>query len=229
MKLTYFGHSCFLIQTIGKAILTDPFITGNELARGLVDVQSIKCDYLLISHAHIDHVADVELILKNNPEATLISNYEIAAHYHAATGCKWHPMNTGGTFQFDFGQLRCTIAEHSSSFQDGKYGGCANGYVISNTEGALYFAGDTGLTLDMQLLPVVAPKLTAAILPIGGNFTMNMYDAVISAQYINCDQIFGCHFDTFGWIKMDHAEAWRTFGEAGKTLTIPEIGESYVI
>lgn len=228
MKLTYYGHSCFLIETAGKRLLTDPFITPNELAAG-IDVNSISCDYVLVSHAHADHVADVETILKNNPEATLISNYEIAVHYNGLLGCKWHPMNAGGTFRFDFGELRCTTAVHSSAFADGKYGGIPVGFLIANTEAVLYFSGDTALTMDMQLLPVVAPPITAAIFPIGGNFTMHAADAFLAAEFVHCDQVIGCHFDTFPWIKVDSEAAQRAFAEGRKTLHLLPIGGSLEI
>jgi L-ascorbate metabolism protein UlaG (beta-lactamase superfamily) len=228
MKLTYYGHSCFLIETAGKRLLFDPFITPNQLA-AKVEAKSIKCDYIVVSHAHSDHVADIETVLANNPEATLISIWEITQHYNALTGCKWHAMNTGGTFQFDFGELRCTAAVHSSSFADGKYGGNPVGYVIKNDEAVLYFSGDTGLTMDMQILPMVTGQITAAILPIGGNFTMNAKDAFLAAEFIHCDQVIGCHYDTFPWIEVDHEAAQRVFAEGRKTLYLLPIGDSLEI
>jgi L-ascorbate metabolism protein UlaG (beta-lactamase superfamily) len=224
MKITYFGHSCFLIEAGGKRLLSDPFISGNPLAKQ-VDVQGIRCDYLLITHGHSDHVADVETILANNPEATVIGIWEIH-DYYSKKAFKTHPMNKGGWWSFDFGRVKMVQAVHSSSFQDGAYAGDAAGFVLDTQDGVLYLAGDTALTLDMQLIPMTCPPLTAAILPIGSNFTMDMHDALIAAEFIQCQRIIASHFDTFGFIKVDHAAAKALFEGKSRELILPEIGET---
>ncbi|MBL7829066.1 MAG: metal-dependent hydrolase [Saprospiraceae bacterium] len=224
MTITYFGHSCFLIEAGGKRLLTDPFVSGNPIAEK-VDVHSIRCDYILITHAHVDHIADVETVMSNNPEAMIVGIWEVHDHY-SKKGFRTHPMNKGGWWSFDFGRLKMVNAVHSSSFPDGAYGGEPAGFVVDAADGALYIAGDTALTLDMQLIPLTCPPLTAAILPIGSNFTMDARDAAIASQFIQCKRIIGCHYDTFGFLKIDHDAAKAAFVEKGAELLLPNIGES---
>lgn len=220
-NLTYYGQSCFSIEIKGKTILFDPFISGNEKAKD-IDINNIKADYVLVSHGHLDHVADVESIAKNN-DATVISNYEVATWF-GTKGCKQHPMNHGGKWNFEFGTVKYVNAVHSSVLPDGSNGGDPGGFVVWNEEGCFYFAGDTALTMDMKLIPMTCPKLDFAILPIGDNFTMGYEDASIAANFIECDKIVGCHFDTFGFIEIDHEAAVETFKKKAKELIIPTIG-----
>lgn len=227
MKFTYYGHACFSIELGGKILLFDPFITPNELAKE-IDVDDIKADYILISHGHMDHVADALTIAKNN-DAILISNYEIISWYDEKQNYKnGHPMNHGGSWKFDFGTVKYVNAVHSSVLPDGTYGGNPGGFVITNQEANFYYAGDTALTHDMQLIPLFTP-LKFAILPIGDNFTMGIDEAVVAADFIQCDTIIGVHFDTFGYIKINHQEAIDTFAKKGKKIIIPTIGQQIML
>lgn len=225
MNITYYGHACLGIQIEDIHLIVDPFITGNPLpAAKEINVDELKADYILLTHAHGDHIADVELIVQNNPEAIIVSNAEIAGHYEAK-GFNTHPMNHGGSWQFDFGKVKYTPAIHSSSFPDGSYGGQPGGFVIESKNKNIYIAGDTSLTMDMKLIPLFT-DLDLAILPIGSNFTMGIDEAVIAADFVNCDKVMGYHFDTFGYIEIDHEEAKRKFFEKGKDLMLLAIGES---
>lgn len=224
MKFTYFGHSCFLVEFGGKKLLLDPFISPNELAKD-VDINSIEADYILLSHGHEDHIADAETIGKRTG-AKIIATFEIATWYEAK-GLKAHPMNTGGKWKFDFGTVKMVNAVHSSVLPDGTYGANPVGFVISNDENAFYFAGDTALTWDMKLIPMICPKLDVAILPIGDNFTMGYEDAIIASDFIECNNIIGCHFDTFGYVKIDHEAVQSAFEAKGKQLTLPKIGKEF--
>ena len=226
MKLTYFGHSCFLIEFGGKKLLFDPFISPNELAKD-IDINSIEADYILLSHGHEDHVADAETIAKRTG-ATIIATFEIVTWY-GKKGLKGHPMNTGGKWTFDFGTVKMMNAVHSSVLPDGTYAANPVGFVISNDENAFYFAGDTALTWDMKLIPMTCPKLDLAILPIGDNFTMGYEDTIIASDFIECNKIIGCHFDTFGYVKVDHEVAKTAFEAKGKELILPVIGERFSI
>ncbi len=223
MKITYYGHSCFLIETGSKRILFDPFVTGNTLAQA-VDVKAIRCDYILLSHGHSDHCADLEIIAQNNPGITIVGIWEIHERY-SQMGFKTHPMNIGGWWTFDFGRVKMVHAVHSSSWPDGSYAGNPTGFVLDTTDGVLYFAGDTALTMDMQLIPMTCRPLDVAILPIGSNFTMDYHDALIASDFIQCNRIIGSHFDTFGFVKIDHEAAQKAFSEKGKQLILMEIGE----
>lgn len=227
MKITFYGHSSFGLEFGGKNLLFDPFITPNEKAKH-IDINSIKADYILLSHGHQDHIVDVEAIAKNNPDSVVVSGFETAAFF-GNRGCKFHPMNHGGKWTFDFGTVKVVNAVHSSSFPDGAYAGHPAGFVIWNDDACFYFAGDTALTMDMKLIPMTCPKLDFAILPVGDNFTMGYEDAAIAAEFVDCDQIVGCHYDTFGYIVLDKAAAKDTFSKRGKTLLLPEIGETFEI
>lgn len=227
MQFTYYGHSCFSVNVRNKHLLFDPFITGNELAKH-IDINTIKADYILISHGHGDHIADAPAIARNT-QATIISNYEIVSWFGDKHGYpKGHPMNTGGEWKFDFGVVKFVNAIHSSVLPDGTYGGGPGGYVINHEEGYFYFAGDTALTYDLKLIPLYA-NLNFAVLPIGNNFTMGVNDAIIAAEFLECETIIGVHYDTFGYIKINHEDAIRKFAERGLKLLLPKIGETITV
>ncbi len=223
MKITFSGKNILHLQIAGKNIIADPFISGNHLSKDRVDINSLKADYILLTHAHQDHILDAEAIA-NNTGATIVSNYEIAMHYQAK-GCTPHPMNHGGSWQFDFGNVKYVSAVHTSGFPDGSYGGEPGGFVIKGEHKNVYIAGDTALTMDMKLIPMTT-KLDLAILPIGDNFTMGVDDAIIASDFVSCDKILGVHYNTFGYIEIDTSEAKRKFFEAGKDLMLLGIGES---
>lgn len=134
-------------------------------------------------------------------------------------------MNHGGSWEFEFGRLKYVQAIHTSSFADGSYGGQPGGFVLSCNEKTVYIAGDTALTMDMKLIPGQF-KLDLAVLPIGDNFTMGVDDAVIAADFVECQRVLGYHYDTFGYIEIDHAHAREVFKKAGKELHLLDIGES---
>ena len=222
MKITFLGHATLLIETGNKIILVDPFITGNEKAKDLIKIENLKPDYILVTHAHQDHILDVEAIAKVSG-AIIVSNYEIAMHYQEK-GFKAHPMNHGGSWNFDFGTLKYVNAIHTSSFPDGSYGGQPGGFIISSDNKNIYIAGDTALTMDMKLIPL-STKLDLAVLPIGDNFTMGIDDAIFASDFVDCNTILGYHYDTFGYIEIDHDLALKKFANAGKHLHLLAIGE----
>jgi L-ascorbate metabolism protein UlaG (beta-lactamase superfamily) len=222
MKITYFGHASLGIEVGGKHIIVDPFITANPKAAS-INLQNLKADYILLTHAHADHVIDVQALAQLT-NAVIVSNAEIADYYNKL-GFKTHPMNHGGSWKFDFGKVKYVSAIHSSSFPDGTYGGNPGGFVIEGEHKNIYIAGDTALTMDMKLIPL-RTKLDLAILPIGDNFTMDVEDAIIASDFIECDKILGYHYDTFGYIEINHEESIRKFFDKGKDLMLLKIGES---
>ena len=226
MNLTYYGHSCFSVVINGKNLLFDPFITGNELAKD-ININNIEADYILLSHAHFDHVADAETIAKRTG-ATIIANYETAMWFAGKGIQKYQPMNTGGKWKFDFGTVKCVNAVHSSTLPDGSNGGNPMGFIIITDEMNFYYAGDTALTLDMQLIPLFA-DIDLAILPIGDNFTMGLEDAVQAAKMVQTKLVIGVHYDTFGFIKIDHQKAIDLFKNNELELKLPAIGETIEI
>jgi len=223
MIITFYGQNCFGIKIGDINLLVDPFITGNKLSKDKININDLYADYILLTHAHQDHILDAEAIAKNTG-AIIVSNYEIANHYEEK-GFEVHPMNHGGSWDFEFGKLKYVNAIHSSSFPDGSYGGQPGGFVIESEHKNIYIAGDTALSMDMKLIPMQT-KLDLAILPIGDNFTMGIEDAILASDFVECDKIIGCHYDTFGYIEIDHEEAKRKFYEKGKDLMLLEIGEN---
>jgi len=222
MQVTYLGHGTISIDVNNKTLLIDPFITGNPLASD-IDVNTLKADYILITHAHQDHILDVETIAKRTI-VKIISNYEIVMHY-SAKDFDGHPLNHGGACVFDDITIKYVNAVHTSSFPDGSYGGQPGGFVISYNDKSVYVAGDTAVTFDMKLIPMQT-KLDLAILPIGDNFTMGVEDAIIASDFVECDKILGCHYDTFPPIEIDKAAAIEKFKYSNKKLLLLDIGKS---
>ena len=222
MKLTFYGHATVSLEIDGKKLLFDPFITPNPMAKD-IDIDSLKPDYILISHGHGDHVADLEAIQKNSG-AKVICIAEIAGWLASKGIDNTHGMNIGGGYDFDFGRVKMVYALHSSQMPDGSYGGNPAGFVITTKDKKIYYAGDTALTYDMKLL--ADEKLDWAILPIGDNYTMGADDAIKATDFINCKNVIGVHYDTFPAIKIDKEVVREKFKKAGVNLQLPTIGES---
>ena len=222
VKVTYYGHSCFSVQVAGKELLFDPFITPNPLASS-VDLSALRPDYILVSHGHFDHVADVESIAKTSG-ATIVGSYEVVQWFAAKGIGKIQQMNSGGSWNFDFGKVTFTIAIHSSSMPDGSYGGQPGGFLVESPEGSFYYSGDTALTRDIELIAAAAP-LKFAALCIGDCFTMGVKDAVTASGWLGCNEVLGLHYDTFPPIVIDHAAAMTAFSSQGKNLHLLGIGE----
>ncbi len=222
MKVNYFGQSCFLLEINGTKILFDPFITPNDLAKD-IDAGKIDCDYILVSHGHSDHVADLVSIAKRTG-AVPVSSFEIVEWLKKQGVENGHPMNLGGSWEFDFGTVKMVYAAHSSSLPDGTYAGTAAGFVIHAAGKTIYYSGDTALTQEMKLIGECF-DVDYAFLPIGDNFTMGVSDAIIAAGYVGCKNVIGMHYDTFGYIEIDHDAAKKSFLDAGLTLDLLKISD----
>ncbi|RDC54436.1 metal-dependent hydrolase [Pedobacter chinensis] len=222
MKYTYYGQSCFLLETTDKKLLFDPFITQNPLAKA-IDIKTIEADYILVSHGHGDHVGDLVELAKQTG-ATVIAIPEVIDWVQKQGVDKVHPMNFG-KFTFDWGVVRMVPATHSAGLPDGSYGGNPAGFVLEVDGKQIYFAGDTGLTIEMKVLADVC-NLDYAILPIGGNYTMDVDDALVATKYFDCDQVIGVHYNTFPVIEIDTEDALDKFKRENKTLLLPQIGET---
>ncbi|MBO8161488.1 MAG: metal-dependent hydrolase [Thermosipho sp. (in: Bacteria)] len=200
MKITFLGHAVFLIEG-QKNLIIDPFITGNPAYPG--DFQLPNIDYILVTHGHGDHIGDtVELSKKFG--STVISNFEICNYLQSKGVNKVHPMHIGGSKEFEFGKLKMTPALHGSGIiDDGKiiYGGNPGGFLIK-MEKSIYHAGDTGLTKDMELLK----GADIAILPIGGNFVMDIEDAVRAVEMIQPKLVIPMHYNTWEIINANAEE-----------------------
>ena len=223
MKFTYYGHACFAVEAGGKTLLFDPFIKPNPLARE-IDLSQVAADFILVSHGHEDHVADVVEIAQRTG-ATVIAPFEVGDWFEKKGVKNVQAMNHGGAARLDFGRVKLTSAIHSSSMPDGAYGGNPAGFVIESAEGNFYYSGDTALTLDMKLIPE-ATKLGFAVFPVGDFYTMGVEDAVRAADFVGVSKFVGVHYDTFPPIKLDRAAARKIAQAAGKEMLLPSIGEA---
>lgn len=226
MKFEYYGHACFMIDTGNAKLLFDPFIRPNPLAKDIC-IENIRPDFIFISHAHEDHIADIEYFTKNK-SVPVICNFEIMNGLQKKGIEHCLPLNIGGKRTFNFGTVRMTQAIHSSSFADGSYGGTAAGFVLEINNKVIYYSGDTALFSDMKLIANYHP-IDWALLPIGGVFTMDAEDACKAAQLLNCKQVIGLHFDTFEAIQINHSQAQAHFSEQQITLQIPTIQQTIIL
>lgn len=226
MKLTYLGHSCFLVETSGARIVIDPFLTDNPLAAA--KAAEIRCDYILLSHGHEDHTGDALAIAQANG-ATIVANYEIA-EYFAAKGAKTHGMNPGGAFQFPFGRVKLTLAHHTSSANAGLnpiYLGVPCGLLLEADGKRLYHAGDTALFLDMQLIG--RGGLDAALLPIGDNYTMGPEDALEACDFLKPKLVVPMHYNTWPPIAQDPEAFVQAAAKRGQRAQALRPGDSLVL
>ncbi len=212
VKLTYYGHACFLVEGGGATAIIDPFLEGNPTA--VVKPGDVKVDYVLVSHAHGDHWGDTEVIARNN-DALVIANHEISVHA-ANLGLRTHGLHIGGGYDFPFGRVQLTIAHHGSSFPDGSYGGNPAGFLLTIEDKKVYHACDTGLFYDMKLIG--ERGIDVAILPIGDNYTMGPEDALKAVQLIGPKVVVPIHYGTFDVIRQDP----QRFKEAVEASTSTE-------
>lgn len=224
MRLTYYGHSCFLVETTRARLLLDPYFTGNPVAP--ITADQVACDFILASHAHSDHICDA-LAIAQRCSAPLIANYEIA-EYFGAQGIKTHGLNPGGGFDFPFGRVKLTPARHSSSLDENPrapvYMGEACGILVFADGRTLYHAGDTALFLDMELIGRAG--LDVALVPIGDNFTMGPDDALEALGLLRPKLAVPMHYNTWPVIKQDAADFARRAALQGRAVRPLRPGES---
>lgn len=225
LKITWYSHACFLIDTGDAKLLTDPFLTGNPLAP--IQADSIEADYILISHGHGDHVGDAVPIAKRTG-ATVISTFEIQNWIIGQGIENAHPQHIGGGFDYPWGRVKLTIAHHGSALPDGSYGGNPCGFLFYIQGKKVYHACDTGLFYDMKLIGEEGIDL--AILPIGDNFTMGPDDALRAVKLIDPDQVVPIHYDTFEVINQDPDDwARRVQKETSAKVSVMKPGDSLVL
>ncbi|PAB57656.1 metal-dependent hydrolase [Anaeromicrobium sediminis] len=204
MKIKFIAHSCFYIEHNNFKGLIDPFINGNPSAH--VDISEFKdISHLFVTHGHGDHLGD-SVYLGQHFNPLTISNFEIC-NYLSMHKLTCHPMHIGGSYNFDFGRVKMTPALHGSSIQTDTgdlYGGNPGGFLIEIDGKKIYHAGDTGLTMDMKLLE--DEHIDLALIPIGGNFTMDIHDAVRAVDFIKPKKVIPMHYNTFDLVKADPEE-----------------------
>lgn len=227
MKVSYHGHSVVKIETSGRTILIDPFISGNEACD--LDASKIKVDVILLTHGHNDHVGDTEEIAKRN-NALVVAPFELAT-YLGFKGVKTHPMHIGGAHKFDFGTVKLTQAFHGSSYTEEEnkkivYTGMPSGILFTAEGKTIYHAGDTGIFSDLKLIGELN-DIDLAFLPIGDNFTMGPEDALLAAKWVQAKQVVPIHYNTFPVIEQDPHEFTNALDsgvgivlEAGETIEL---------
>lgn len=223
MKFTYYAQSSFLLEAEGKRILFDPFIQSSGKLPGF-NSDGVQADLIAVSHGHYDHVADLEYYAKQG-DATVLCIYEIMDWLKKKSVTRVHPMNIGGTYQSGNIRIKMVSAVHSSTLPDGTPGGIAAGFIIEAEGKRIYYAGDTALHADMELIgKYQTPDLL--ILPVGGNFTMDYHDAARACELTRCSRVIGVHFDTHEMIRINHAEATNYFTTKQLTLILPTHGQT---
>ncbi|MCB0746734.1 MAG: metal-dependent hydrolase [Ignavibacteriae bacterium] len=221
MKLRYFSHSAFQITTdSGIVILIDPFLDDNPTSP--VKSDEVHPDYIVLTHAHGDHLGDSFKIAKRT-DPTFICVNELA-NYCASKGCKAHNMHIGGAHQFEFGKVKFTIAHHGSQTPEGSYAGEPAGVLLTIDGKTLYHTGDTALFLDMKLIGEMN-KVDYMMLPIGDNFTMGIDDAVKAVEFVNPKFTIPIHFNTFEVITADPQIFKNKIESMNKNCIVMNFGE----
>ncbi len=225
MKLKYFSHSAFQLTTNDdKIILIDPFLDDNPTSP--VKSNDVNADYIILTHAHSDHIGDAFKIGKRC-DSTFICVNELA-NYCAAKGFKAHNMHIGGGYNFDFGRVKFTIAHHGSQTPDNQYAGEPAGVIISINGKNIYHTGDTALFYDMKLIGEMNP-IDYMLLPIGDNFTMGITDAVKAVELVNPKLAIPIHYNTFPLINADPNDFKRKVEAIGKKCRVLNFGEEITL
>jgi L-ascorbate metabolism protein UlaG (beta-lactamase superfamily) len=225
--LTFLGHSAFALELAKARLVIDPFLSGNPRAR--VKPDDLAADYVLLTHGHPDHVGD-GIAIARRTGATIIAPFELA------TWCQWqgataHAMHIGGAHDFPFGRVKLTIAVHGSGYPTEHgilYMGNPCGFLVMAEGKTIYHAGDTGLFYDMKLIGEMN-RIDVALLPIGGNFTMDADDAVKAAELLGAALVVPMHYDTFDVIRADPDAFVLTAAAKGLRAKVLGVGEALTI
>lgn len=225
MKLRYFSHSSFQITTdTGQTILIDPFLDGNPTSP--VTSSEVVADFIILTHAHGDHVGDAfKIAARTNPLFICVNEL---ANYCIGKGFRAHNMHIGGGHDFPFGRVKFTIAHHGSMTPDNTYGGEPAGVVLTIDGKSIYHTGDTGLFYDMKLIGEMT-RIDYMLLPIGDNFTMGIGDAVKAVELAAPGVAIPMHFNTFPVIEADPREFKRQVEAIGKKAVVMGYGEEMVL
>lgn len=225
MKATYHGHSCVQLESGGKSIVIDPFLSGNPAA--VAKPEDIRCDAILLTHAHSDHIADAEAIARAN-DAVIVATYELATYFSWKT-LKTLDMNIGGTADIGFANVKMIQAFHSSGIflEEGKiiYGGMPAGFIIDWDGWTVLHSGDTALFSDMKLFGE-RHDIDLAFLPIGDHYTMGPDDALQAAAWLKAKTVVPIHYNTFPPIRQDGAAFAKRLEAQGQRGAALAPGES---
>lgn len=229
MKITWYGHSCFRVETSSSVILVDPFFTGNATfeASGISrEAATAGLTHVLITHGHADHVGDA-VGISTTTGATVVTNFDLCMWLAKQGVTKFEPMNTGGTI--DLGDFKASLvrADHSAGLVELDVGfplGSANGFVITPEDGPVVLhMGDTDIFTDMELIDeIYEPDI--GLTPIGDRFTMGAMTAAMACKrFFDFELVIPCHYGTFPIIDQTADDFLEEMG--GEDVVVPKVGE----
>ena len=223
MELRYLGHSAVSLTDGDTHVLVDPFLTGNPKAAKQAD--EVDPTHILLTHGHADHYGDTVAIAKRTG-ATVVALVEIANEI-GEQGIDVRDPNIGGTVKFDWGWVKLTPAWHTAVSPKGTPHMPA-GLLIGVGDRTIYHLGDTALFSDLQLIARRGDQVDVALVPIGGHYTMDRYDAVTAVEFVNPRTVIPCHYDTFPPIETD-AQAFKsdTEGQTDAEVVVLQPGQSH--
>ena len=220
MKVTFLGHSCFLIESGLGSVLIDPFLSGNPVAA--ITADQVACDAIIVSHAHGDHVGDAVSIANR-------LNIPVVAVYELATVLGWqgittHAQHLGGAHEYPFGRVKFTPAAHGSSMIDEAnhelvYCGQPASILYTAERRTVFHLGDTALIPDFELIGRLN-QVDLMIVPIGDNYTMGPEDAAEAVRMVRPKRVVPCHFDTFPLIPQDPLRFARLVGDVAEVVIL---------
>jgi L-ascorbate metabolism protein UlaG (beta-lactamase superfamily) len=210
VDIRWLGHACFELQSGGTTLLVDPFLSQNPKAAAQPD--ELEPDVILLTHGHFDHHLDTVDIAKRTG-AKVLAITELANNELAGEGLDVFDPNIGGTVKFDWGWVKLTPAWHTAVSPKGTPHMPA-GLLIHIGDRTIYHLGDTALFSDLQLIARRGDRIDVALVPIGGHYTMDRWDAVTAVEFVQPRQVIPCHYDTFPAVESD-AQAFKADVEAG--------------
>jgi L-ascorbate metabolism protein UlaG (beta-lactamase superfamily) len=222
MEVRFLGQACFTLSDGGTTVLIDPFLTGNPKAAASAD--EVDATTILLTHGHADHLGDTVPIAKRTG-ATVVAIVELAREI-GQHGVDVRDPNFGGTVEFDWGSVKLVPAWHTSTTPDGGVSAAA-GLVVDFKGTIVYHLGDTCLFSDLQLVGKRTP-IDIALIPIGGHYTMDRFEAVDAAALVGAQTVIPCHYNTFPLIEAD-AQAYKSDVESATSsrVVVLDPGETH--
>ena len=199
MDIRFLAQSAVELIDGDTRILMDPFITGNPKAT--VSADELEPTHILLTHGHADHYGDIVDIAKRTG-AHVVTIVEIANELSELGLENVHDPNLGGTVPFDWGWVKLVPAWHTSTTPNGTVS-IPTGMLVMVGDKLVYHLGDTALFSDLKLIAQRGNHVNVALVPIGGHYTMDRFDAVTACEFIGADEVIPIHYDTFPPIETD--------------------------